>query len=414
MVGPLFRMAREQFHTAADKLGLDTGMRENLGSCKRELVVHFPVKMDDGHLEVFEGYRVQHNMARGPAKGGLRYHQEMNLDHARALAMWMTWKCSVVNIPYGGAKGGVRCNPKEMSRGELERLTRRFATEISPIIGPEKDIPAPDVYTDPQVMAWIMDTFSMHHGYSIPGVVTGKPISIGGSLGRVEATGRGCAITAKGAADHLGIKLQGSNVIVQGIGNVAAVAAKLLAEMGSKVTGLSDSKGAVYNKKGLSVDAVIAHKQKTGTLVGYREADYTTNAELLEMPCDILIPAAIEGQITRENAPRIKTRAIVEGANGPTTPDADPILDAKDIMVVPDILASAGGVIVSYFEWVQDLNRHFWEESQVNQNLERILSKAFVDVLSTSKKERINMRTAAYMVAVKRVVDATLVRGIYP
>ena len=412
--GPVFGMAVQQFNAAADKLGLDEGMREVLSSCKREFTVNFPVKMDDGSIQVFTGHRVQHNVTRGPAKGGIRYHQDVTLDEVKALATWMTWKCAVTNLPYGGGKAGVTCNPKTMSLGEVERLTRRFATEISPLIGTASDIPAPDVNTDGQIMAWIMDTISMHRGYTEPGIVTGKPISIGGSLGRTEATGRGVMITAVEAAKHINVPLEGARVVVQGFGNVGYWAAYLLQQLGCKVIAASDSRGIIYSEKGMDAEALLSHKTDSGSLAGFPGSDAITNSELLELPCEILVPAALERQITEDNAPRINTKIIVEGANGPTTPEADAILSDKGVLVVPDILANAGGVVVSYFEWVQDIQRLFWDEDDVNQRLKTIMTRSFDQVLSTSQEYKTDMRTAALMVAVERVADATKLRGIYP
>ncbi|HLN11846.1 MAG TPA: Glu/Leu/Phe/Val dehydrogenase, partial [bacterium] len=355
-----WQAARQQFSAAADVLGLKRGVRDLLLEPKRELTVNFPVEFQDESVRVFTGYRVHHSTVLGPTKGGIRYHPDVTLNEVRALAMWMTWKCAVVGLPYGGAKGGVVCNPKELSRRELERLTRRYTTEIIPLIGPESDIPAPDVGTTPQVMAWLMDTYSMHRGYSVPAVVTGKPLAIGGSAGRVEATGRGVMIAAREAARHLGMPLAGARVVVQGYGNVGSIAAQLLAEQGCRIIAASDSTGGVYNEKGIDPSALLRHKGRTGGVVNYAAADGITNDDLLELPCEILVPSALEGQIAAENAPRIKTRMIVEGANGPVTPEADRILNAAGVLVVPDILANAGGVIVSYFEWVQDLQSFFW------------------------------------------------------
>lgn len=412
--GPIFGMAVQQFNAAADKLGLDDGMRAILSSCKREFTVHFPVKMDDGSVQVFTGHRVQHNLTRGPAKGGIRYHQDVNLDEVKALASWMTWKCAVTNLPYGGGKAGVTCDPKTMSSGEVERLTRRFATEIAPLIGTVSDIPAPDVNTTGQIMAWIMDTLSMHQGFTDPGMVTGKPISIGGSLGRTEATGRGVMITAVEAAKHLNVPLEGARVVVQGFGNVGYWAAYLLQQIGCKIIAASDSMGIIHSDEGLNPEALLSHKSDNGSLAGFPGSDSITNSELLEIPCEILVPAALERQITEDNASKINTKIIVEGANGPTTPEADAILNDKGVVIVPDILANAGGVVVSYFEWVQDLQRLFWEESDVNQRLETIMKRSFNQVLSTSQEYKTDMRTAALIVAVDRVADATKLRGIYP
>ncbi len=414
MVENPFLNAQRQFDIAADLLDLDIGLRRILRVPQRELSVSFPVKMDDGSIQVFHGYRVQHNIIRGPAKGGIRFHPAVDLDEVRALAMWMTWKCAAVNLPYGGAKGGVVVDPKTLSQGELERLTRRYAIEISPIIGPEKDIPAPDVNTNPQVMAWIMDTISMQRGYTVPAVITGKPVNVGGSHGRTEATARGLLFTLRAAADYLKLSLAQSKAVIQGFGNVGAISAKLLYDLGVKVIAVSDSRAAIVSQSGLDIPAVLEYKAKHGTLEGYPEADPISNAELLELPCDILIPAALENQITAANADKIKARLIAEGANGPITPDADLILFDKFIMVLPDILANAGGVTVSYFEWVQGLQQLFWTEREVNARLEGVMITAFQEVLKIALERKVSMRTATYLVAVDRVAQATLTRGIYP
>ncbi|MFQ5933369.1 MAG: Glu/Leu/Phe/Val dehydrogenase [Dehalococcoidia bacterium] len=412
-VNPL-QMALEQFETAADHLNLEEDVRRILRVPKRELSVYFPVKMDDGSIRIFTGYRVQHNLARGPAKGGIRYRPDVDLDEVRALAMWMTWKCAVVDIPYGGAKGGVACDPKQMSMRELEAMTRRYATEISILIGPEGDIPAPDMNTNDQIMAWIMDTYSMHHGYSIPGVVTGKPISVGGTRGRVEATGRGCMYVARETAKHLGFPLEGATVVVQGFGNVGSVAAKMLQKQGCRVIAVSDTSGGVYSSNGLNVENLIEYKKEHPNLWNCPDCDQITGKELLELPCDILMLAAIQGQVTGENAPRVRAKVVVEGANGPTTPDADRILEDKDVVVVPDILANAGGVIVSYFEWVQDLQFYFWEEHEVEERLESIMKRSFDQVLAISQEKRVSLRMAAYILGVNRVAAAHSARGVYP
>jgi glutamate dehydrogenase (NAD(P)+) len=409
-----WQVALRQFQIAADMLGLKRGVRELLAHPKRELTVNFPVKLEDGSVRVFTGYRVHHTTVPGPTKGGIRYHPDVTLNEVRALAMWMTWKCAVVGLPYGGAKGGVICNPKELSLQELEHLTRRYATEISMLIGPESDIPAPDVGTNPRIMAWIMDTYSMHRGYSVPAVVTGKPLSIGGSQGRVEATGRGCMIVAREAAKHLGMPLAGARVVVQGYGNVGSIAAMLLHEQGCKVVGASDSGGGVYNPKGLDPADLLRHKEHTGSVAGYRGTDAVTNDDLLELPCEILVPSALEGQITKDNAERIKARMVVEGANGPTSPEADETLRDRKVFVVPDILANAGGVVVSYFEWVQDLQSFFWTEEEINERLERIMVRSFREVLETSQEKEVPMRAGALVRAVSRLNDALLTRGIYP
>jgi len=403
-----------QFDIAAERLALEPWIIEKIKYPRREFCVRFPLRFDDDHTELLSGYRVQHNTLRGPAKGGIRYHPNVDLDEVRALAGWMTWKCAVVNIPYGGAKGGVTCDPSKMSQREIERMTRRYIWEISPIIGPDSDIPAPDVNTNPQVMAWIVDTYSVFKGYTCPSVVTGKPIEIGGSLGRLEATSRGCVYTLREAAKLLNIDLSRSTAVIQGYGNVGYHAAKLLEELGVKILAVSSSKGGIYNKKGLDSAKVYEHRKKTGAVSDYPGADNITNAELLELPCDVLVPSALEGQITRKNADKIKTRVIVEGANGPTSPFADDILYDKGIFVIPDILANAGGVTVSYFEWVQNVQKLFWKEDDVNKNLDEIMTRAFHEVYEIYKKEKVNMRTAAYMLAISRVAAAKRLRGIFP
>lgn len=410
-----FEMALKNFEIAANTLNLDSNIRERIRLPERELIVNFPVKMRDGSIKVFTGYRVQHNTARGPAKGGIRYHPSVNLDEVRALASWMTWKCAVVGIPFGGGKGGIRCNPKEMTRDELENMTRRYTTEISILIGPERDIPAPDVYTDAQTMAWIMDTYSMTKGYSIPGVVTGKPLSIGGSRGRNEATARGCVYVIAEAASHLNLDLKNARVVVQGYGNAGSIASRLIhAEYGAKIIAVSDSKGAIYNSSGLDPDKLIAFKAETGSVVGFPEAESLTQEELLTLDCEVLIPAALENAITKEIAPKIKAKILAEAANGPTVPEADPILRENGVFVLPDILANAGGVTVSYFEWVQDNYSFFWKEWDVNSRLQEVMITAFKDVLNTSNKYNVDMRRAAYVLAVERVAEAIKVRGIFP
>jgi glutamate dehydrogenase (NAD(P)+) len=410
-----YETAKRQIDIVADILKLDNGMREILKHPKRELTVNFPVRMDDSTYRVFTGYRVQYNMARGPTKGGIRYHPGVSLDEVRALAAWMTWKCAVVNLPYGGGKGGIICDPKHMSRSELERLTRRYATEISPLIGPEMDIPAPDVYTDSQTMAWIMDTYSMQKGYSVPGVVTGKPISLGGSEGRAHATGRGCAYVIREAAPHAGVKVHGGSVAVQGFGNAGSVAANILHdEQGAKIVAVSDSKGGIYKVDGFNPHAVEEHKQKTGSVVGFPGAKSVSNEELLELPVDILVPAALENQITKRNADKIQAKLVAEAANGPTLPEADEVLFQKKITVLPDILANAGGVTVSYFEWAQDIQGYFWELADVNRRLERVMTQSYAEVHKTAESHKVHNRTAAYVLAIQRVVDAIQIRGIYP
>jgi glutamate dehydrogenase (NAD(P)+) len=407
-------VAQQQFDLAAEKLGLDAGMRAVLRQPRREFTVHFPVHMDDGSVRVFTGYRVQHNLGRGPAKGGIRYHQDVSIDEVKALAMWMTWKCAVVGIPYGGGKGGVIVDPKQLSMRELEALTRRFFTEIEVLVGPEKDIPAPDVNTNAQVMAWMMDTYSMHAGYTVPGVVTGKPISLGGSEGRNEATARGTVYCIVEAARHLGIELKKAKVAVQGFGNAGSIAAQLIVAEGSTVVAVSDSTGGISNPNGLDVNKVISWKKEHGTVQGFPGATDISNEEVLEVECEILIPAALENQITERNADNIKARLIAEAANGPTTPEADRILWKKSKFMIPDILCNAGGVTVSYFEWVQDLNRDHWSEEVVNAKLKEIMVKAFTAVLAIARREQCDMRTAAYLLAVERVADAMAMRGLYP
>jgi glutamate dehydrogenase (NAD(P)+) len=411
----LFEMAKKHVDIAAKYLNLDPGATEMLKNTKRELIVHFPVQMDNGTIRIFTGYRVQHNVARGPAKGGIRYHPDVDLDEMRALAMWMTWKSAVVNIPFGGAKGGVQCNPKEMSLREIEHLTRRFTWEISLMLGPEQDIPAPDVYTNPQVMAWIMDTFSILKGYSVPGVVTGKPIELGGSLGRLEATGRGVVITSLEALKCLKIPIEGAKVVIQGCGNVGGVASFRFDRVGAKVIAISDSHKGLYNEKGLDVKRILDYKAKYKCFVcETKDETEITNQELLELKCDILVPAAIENQITEKNAPRIKAKIIAEGANGPTTPEADEILNDKGVFIVPDILANAGGVTVSYFEWVQNLQELIWSEEEVLDRLTRIMQRGFKEVLEISLSKKISMRTAALTLGIGRVAEAARLRGLYP
>jgi glutamate dehydrogenase (NAD(P)+) len=407
-------IAWSQFDRAADVIGMKSDMRACLKMPKRSLIVAVPTRMDDGSVKVFEGFRVQHNVARGPAKGGLRYHPDVTLNEVQALAFWMTWKCAVVNIPYGGGKGGVICNPKEMSRGELERMTRRFATEIAPIIGPNMDIPAPDVYTDGQTMAWIMDTYSALQGATTLGVVTGKPISVGGSLGRNEATARGCVYTIREAAEVLNMELSGARVAIQGYGNAGSIAHTLIAEIGAKVVAVSDSSGGIFNGDGLDADPLQRYKRETGSVIGYPNCEEMGSADVLTVPCDILIPAALEKAIDHNNAPDIQARLIAEAANGPTTPRAEEILREKNVMIIPDILANAGGVTVSYFEWVQGLQSFFWDEDKVNQNLERIMTRSFHEVHNIAVECGTDMRTAAYISAFNRVVEATELRGHFP
>jgi glutamate dehydrogenase (NAD(P)+) len=407
-------VALQQYDRAADKLNLGAAVREVLRNPKREVTVHFPVQMDDGSINVFTGYRVWHNVTRGPAKGGIRFHPQVDLSEIRALSMWMTWKCACVKIPYGGAKGGVTCDPKKLSIRELERLTRRFTTELGEMIGPDSDIPAPDVNTNAQVMAWMMDTYSMHRGYSVPGVVTGKPVSIGGSEGRQEATGRGVVYMVQEAAKGIDLDLRGARVAVQGFGNAGESAARFLAELGARVVAVSDSRGGVFLGDGLDLPLVTRHKQETGSVIGAPRTRGVTNEELLELDCDILVPAALEGVITERNAPRIRARIIAEAANGPTSPEADDLLRQRGVVVIPDILCNAGGVTVSYFEWVQDREEFFWSLDEINARLRRIMVRAYDDVQRTAIEHDIDLRLAAYMLAVSRVAEATMTRGIYP
>jgi glutamate dehydrogenase (NAD(P)+) len=410
-----YLMAVSQVNSAAERLGLDEGTRELLCSPKRELTVNFPVRLDNSSTRIFTGHRVQHNLARGPAKGGIRYHPAVTLSEVKALAMWMTWKCAVINIPYGGAKGGVVVDPKSLSQGELERLTRRYATEISIIVGQNEDIPAPDVGTDGRIMAWIMDTLSMHRGHTVAGVVTGKPVSIGGTVGRVEATGRGLLYAARKAAAYRGQQLEGLSVAIQGYGNVGSTAARLLkGEASARIVAVSDSSGGIHNPAGLDLVALDRHLAAGGKLVESPAGNQISNAELLELPVDVLLPAALEGQITGANAARIRAGMIIEGANGPVSPDADAILLDRGIFLVPDILANAGGVVVSYFEWVQDLQFYFWEETEVRERLRQVMDRAFDEVVHMAEKERLPLRQAAMLLAVSRVLEATRVRGIYP
>jgi glutamate dehydrogenase (NAD(P)+) len=409
-----WEIAQRQFDLAAGKLNLDPGLRRVLRQPRRELTVHFPVKMDDGSVQVFTGYRVQHNLGRGPAKGGIRYHQDVSLDEVKALAMWMTWKCAVVGIPYGGGKGGVIVDPKKLSMKELEALTRRFTTEIEVLIGPERDIPAPDVNTNAQVMAWMMDTYSMHQGYTVPGVVTGKPISLGGSEGRTEATARGTVFCIIEATRHLGMDLKKARVAIQGFGNAGAIAARLIADEGAMVVAVSDSTGGIHKPDGLDVSRVNNWKKEHGTVQGFPGSRDISNMEVLEVDCEILIPAALENQITSRNAGNIKAKIVAEAANGPTTPEADVELARRGVFMIPDILCNAGGVTVSYFEWVQDLNRDHWSEAVVNDKLRGIMTRSFAETLAIAEREECDMRTAAYLLAVQRVADATSMRGLYP
>jgi len=409
-----YDVALENFDAAADALGLDNDTREMIRYPERVLTVGVPVRMDDGHIHRFEAYRVQHSSVRGPAKGGIRFHPQVTLDEVKALATWMTWKCAVVNIPFGGAKGGVTCDPKHMSQGELERMTRRYTSAILPLIGPDQDIPAPDVYTNSQTMAWIMDTYSMTKGYSIPGVVTGKPISLGGSLGRNEAIGRGVFYTIQSACEHLGMTLKGSTVAVQGFGNAGSIAAQLLHEAGAKVIAVSDSTGCIYNPNGLNVPELIHMKVLTGHVRGFPESEPIGPAELLALNCDILVPAALENVIHVDNAFSVRARIVAEAANGPVMPAADRILESKGTLVIPDILCNAGGVTVSYFEWVQDEQHLFWDAQDVYDRLERVMKIAFRDVLKIKLDRNVSMRIAANMLGIGRVAEAVKLRGIYP
>ena len=409
-----FQTAQRRFDAAADVIGLSDDARRGLRDVKRELTVHFPVHMDDGSVEVFTGWRVQHNISRGPAKGGIRYHQDVTLDLVKALAMLMTWKCAAVGLPYGGSKGAVAVDPHRLTMSELEHLTRRYATEISILIGPEKDIPAPDMGTGPQVMAWIMDTMSMHQGHSVTASVTGKPVDVGGSEGRNEAPGRGATYLTLEALKYLHVDEETPTVAIQGYGQVGQSAARLLSEAGLNVVAVSDSKGGVYNPKGLDLLALDEHRQVRGGVGGFKKADGITNSELLELPVTVLVPAAAQDQITERNADKVRARLITEGANAAVTPEADPILHDRNVFLVPDVIANAGGVIVSYFEWVQDLQAFFWEEEEINTKLHHVITRAFYEILHTSVNKRIDMRLAAYALAVQRVANATTVRGIYP
>jgi len=408
-----FEEMMSRFDVAAQKLGLDPGLYKVLREPVRETKVSIPIVMDDGRIEVFVGYRVLHNIARGPGKGGIRYDKNVSLDEVRALAAWMTWKCAVVNIPFGGAKGGVICDPQSLSRSETEKITRRYTAELMDQFGPEKDVPAPDMGTNPQTMAWIMDTYSMHARHTVTSVVTGKPLSLGGSRGRVEATGRGLMLICREAATLKGFTLSGSRIVVQGFGNVGSIAARMCHEAGARIIAVSDIAGGIHDPKGLDMPALIAHYEKNRSFEGFPAAQKVGNTELLELDCDILIPAANENQIRGKNAANIKARIIVEGANGPTTQRADDILQQKDVLVVPDILANAGGVTVSYFEWVQDRAGFFWRESEVNERLEDIMVQSFRDVAEMARKYNVTFRIAAYMLGISRVAHDTMVRGLY-
>jgi glutamate dehydrogenase (NAD(P)+) len=409
-----FELARRQLQLVADVFGIEPDLVKVLGQCKKALAVSVPTRMDDGGVEVFQGYRVTHNIARGPSKGGIRYHPDVTLDEVKALAMWMTWKCALMGIPFGGAKGGVVCDPKQLSRHELERMTRRYTSEIINEIGPERDIPAPDVGTDASVMAWIFDTYSMNKGHSVLGVVTGKPVMIGGSLGREEATARGALYCVRQGVQKQGMRLDGLTAAVQGFGNVGSHLARFLAEDGAKVIAVSDSMTGLHNPNGIDVQAAIAHKQETGTLAGLRGAEEITNDELLLLDCDLLAPCALEQVITTENADKVRAKIVCEGANGPVTPSADEILEDRGVLVLPDVLANAGGVVVSYFEWVQGLQEYFWKEAEVNAKLNDITTRAFNETWETQQSRGTSMRLAAYGLAVQRVAEATTTRGLYP
>ena len=412
---PMFRMACQQFDAAAEYLQIPPCERDRLKYPKRSLTVAIPIHRDDGCTEVYTGYRVQHHLTLGPTKGGVRYHPDVTLGEVAALAMWMSWKCALVGLPYGGAKGGVNCDPTRLSRTELERLTRRFTQELIPFIGPQMDVPAPDLGTNEQVMAWMMDTFSIHSGYSVPGAVTGKPVVIGGSVGRREATGRGVAYLVQRALETIGLASQGATAAVQGFGNVGSATVSCLAKYGVSIVAVSDVQGGVFNGQGLDVAKLQEHAARSKTVVGFPGAEPITNEQLLTLPCDILVPAAMERQITAANAGRLRCRVLAEAANGPTTPEADRVLDQRpEILVIPDILCNVGGVVVSYFEWVQDLQSFFWSETEVADKLFRVLEPAFVQVLNTSRQNRISMRLAALSLGIKRVHEAKQLRGLFP
>jgi glutamate dehydrogenase (NAD(P)+) len=412
--GSAWESALQQLDDAARIIDLDPGVHEVLRNPRRTLEVAVPTRMDDGSIRVFTGYRVHHNTSRGPSKGGLRYHPAVTLDEVKALAMWMTWKCAVVNIPYGGAKGGVIVDPKSLSRNELERMTRRYAWEILPLIGPERDIPAPDMGTNAEIMAWIMDTYSTREGFSVPGVVTGKPVAIGGSKGRVSATGRGVSYVTLATLKHLGMAVEDARIVVQGFGNVGSNAVQLLEEMGCIVVGVSDVQGGIYNPNGLTHTGLSTHVRQAGSLAGYEGGEAVSNEELLELECDVLIPAALENQLTEDNAADVRAPVVVEAANGPTSPQGDAIFKDRHVLVVPDILANSGGVTVSYFEWVQDIQSYYWDEDEVNERLRKIMERAYVDVLSLSEERKVTMREAATVLGVTRVAEAHKTRGLYP
>ncbi|MDD3013513.1 MAG: Glu/Leu/Phe/Val dehydrogenase [Candidatus Gastranaerophilales bacterium] len=411
---PTFLMAQEQLDSVAHKLNLDPGVHERLRYPKKALIVSVPIKLDNGETRTFMGYRVQHDMALGPSKGGIRYYPDIDLGEVSAMAMWMTWKCSLMNLPFGGAKGGIRCNPEIMSQRELEKITRRYTTEILSIIGPEKDIPAPDMYTNEQTMAWIMDTYSNYFGYAIPGVVTGKPVGLGGSLGRVEATGRGVTFTTLKALEKVKLNTNNPSVAVQGFGNVGAVTARYLYQAGCKIIAISDIHGGIYNPKGINIEDLFKYVKEHKTVTGFPETENISNQEILELECDILAPCAVGNVLTEKNADKIKCKILAEGANGPTTPAADKIIYEKNIFIIPSILANAGGVTVSYFEWVQDIQRLFWSEDEVVNKLQVLITKAFDDVYNLSIAKNVDTRTAAMMLGVGRVAEAKRLRGLYP
>ena len=409
-----YELAKDQLRLVARAFSIDESLVRVLSSCKKAVTVSIPVTMDDGRVEVFEGFRVTHNVARGPSKGGIRYHPDVTLDEVRALSMWMTWKCALMGIPFGGAKGGVKCDPKQLSLRELEGMTRRYTSEIINEIGPEKDIPAPDVGTSPREMAWIFDTYSMNKGHSVLGVVTGKPLTVGGSLGRLEATARGGLYCTLEALDRIGMRIEGLKVAVQGFGNVGSYYALFMDQQGADVVAVSDSRGGYYNAKGIDVRSAIAHKQEHGTLEGLADVSPISNDDLLLLDCDVLAPCGLEQVITDENAGQMRAKIVCEGANGPTTPAADHILEDKGVLVLPDVLANAGGVVVSYFEWVQGLQEYFWKEEEVNAKLKEIVDKAFEETWDVHQRRDISMRLAAYGLAVERVAEATMTRGLYP
>ncbi len=411
---PIYEMALSQFEAAADKLSLDPNLRKRFTNPKRAIMVNIPIRMDDQSVEVFHGYRVHHDTTLGPSKGGIRFHPDVSLGEVSALAMWMTWKCALMGLPFGGAKGGVRCDPLALSRNELQRLTRRYTAEMIQFIGPDIDVPAPDIGTNEQIMAWMMDTYSQFKGYSIPEIVTGKPISIGGSLGRVEATGRGVVYCILEAMSHLNMKPDGKTVVIQGFGNVGSHTAQILSEKGCKIIAVSDVHCGLYQPNGLDITALRAHVSRHQYLKGYTEASEISNPELLELPCDVLVPAALSEQITNDNADRISCKILAEAANGPTTPTADQILKDRGIFIIPDILANAGGVTVSYFEWVQGLQHFFWKEMEINERLREIVSMTFNNVLKTAISEKVDMRLAAMMLAIRKITESNLARGLFP